>query len=237
MLEYGCLKIRLFAGSDGRHFVDILGSLFRQNPDGVIKGYDPYDKSFLIQYRYCDQSISAEEFGCIFPVVSGSDKDKILFHQIFHLYILIIGHQCLCRNNANQLPLHDHIASIHRLAVDSDGTDLMQGLPYRHVRGQIHILYRHNASRAILRVIQKPVDIRTRILAHLIQQLIDYIGRHIFQQIHRVVRIHGIQDVLDLLAGKAVKKRLPLVIIHIRKYFCCLILLNHPEYDCQIPVV
>ena len=121
--------------------------------------------------------------------------------------------------------------------MDSDGTDLMQGLPYRHVRGQIHILYRHNASRAILRVIQKPVDIRTRILAHLIQQLIDYIGRHIFQQIHRVVRIHGIQDVLDLLAGKAVKKRLPLVIIHIRKYFCCLILLNHPEYDCQIPVV
>ena len=113
--------------------------------------------------------------------------------------------------------------------MDSDGTDLMQGLPYRHVRGQIHILYRHNASRAILRVIQKPVDIRTRILAHL--------GRHIFQQIHRVVRIHGIQDVLDLLAGKTVKKRLPLVIIHIRKYFCCLILLNHPEYDCQIPVV
>ena len=88
-----------------------------------------------------------------------------------------------------------HIADIDGLTVEAYLTDPLDGLIHRQILLQVYIFDRHDTSGGIFRIAQQMIDISAHIGACVGQKLFDNVGRHLLQQIGRIVRHQVVDDV------------------------------------------
>jgi len=88
-----------------------------------------------------------------------------------------------------------HIADIDGLTVEAYLTDPLDGLIHRQILLQVYILDRHDASGGIFGITQQMIDVSAYLRACVGQKFFDNVGRHLFQQVSRIVCHQVVDDV------------------------------------------
>ena len=88
-----------------------------------------------------------------------------------------------------------HIADIDGLTVKSHLADPLDGLIHRQILLQVYILDRHDASGGIFGITQQMIDVSAYLRACVGQKFFDNVGRHLFQQVSRIVCHQVVDDV------------------------------------------
>ena len=123
-----------------------------------------------------------------------------------------------------------NITDIDGLTVHTYLSDPVNGILYCHIFLQIHILHSHDTASRIFRIAKKMIDISPRICTGICQKLLDYIGRHLFQKVCRIIRHQIINDVGGFLVGQTGDDHLLMIHFQIRKHICCHALWQYTEY-------
>ena len=153
----------------------------------------------LIDHRHCQKVIFFEGFRNVLFVIIHIQPDIFRMHDVLDLHIVIRNDQRAQRHDPDQLaPGILDITGIDRLCVHTLALDIAKRLADRHFLLQADVLWRHQASSAIVRIIQKAVDQRTLILWRFFEDLIDQIGRQFLQNIDFIVEVKLIHDVAQL---------------------------------------
>ena len=91
-----------------------------------------------------------------------------------------------------------HVTGVNGLLIDGGLANFVERLVHRHGRMQGNELHRHDATGAVLGVLQKFVDAAPRLLVAACEQLFDHVCRHLFQDICDIVKEQVVHNAVDL---------------------------------------
>ena len=94
---------------------------------------------------------------------------------------------------------------------------------------QVDILDRHQATGAVLRVIEELVDELAGVLVRVLQHLLDDVGGHFLQEVHRIIEEHVVNQRGQLGVGRALGDELLLVAGHVGEHVRGDVLGEHAE--------
>ena len=102
------------------------------------------------------------------------------------------------------------LSSVQRigLLIHPGGADAVDGVPHGHGGPQGHILRGHDGTGGVFRVAQQIVDLLAGVGVCLGKDTLYHIGGHLLHQVHRVVHIELLDDVVQLRVGKAPDQQL-----------------------------
>ena len=129
----------------------------------------------------------------------GVHRHHIFVHDLPDDLIGLTQQQVAQSHRAQKFTLSvQHIADIDGLTVQSHRADSVNSPLHRQALLQIHILHRHDAACGVLRIAQQMVNIPTGLRAGVLQQALHHIGRHLLQQVHRIVGHQIVNDIGSL---------------------------------------
>ena len=94
---------------------------------------------------------------------------------------------------------------------------MLDGLLDRKLPAQAHILDGHDAAGAVLGVFEDFVDHLAGVGVGTAQNPLDHVGRHFLNDVHGVVEVELVDNLLELVVGKAPDEQLLLVGLHFDK--------------------
>jgi len=136
----------------------------------------------------------------------GTDARHVGVHQLRHQLPARREHQAAQREHAQQLLvlLVVYQIDVVRLGLFGHPPELCQRLVGRQVRRHRHEVRRHDASRALGRVVQELADVVRLLVLHLVEDRLGLARMELAHDVGRVVRVHLFEDVglaaLELLA-------------------------------------
>ena len=193
----------MLRGGDGRHFFNVLGGLFFHDIHDVIDGNDTDHAVLIVHHRHRREVVPLEHVRDFLLVEHGADGDDILVHDFADDFIGLPDQKIPeCHRSDQNTRLIEYVADVDRLRIQADLTDSVDCILYGHILLQIHILDRQNRSCGILRVAKQMVDIRPRVRPCVCKNLLNDIGRHLFQKVRRIIGHQVVDDVRCFLIGK-----------------------------------
>ena len=141
----------------------------------------------MVHDRKRDQAVLGDGPCHVFLIIRRMRIQHIRVHDLFHRLGFAGSKKFLYVYLADQLALLRDIAGIDGLFVDTDLADLQDGLCNRHLFSQRDIVYVHHASRAVLRILEQLVDLDSCLLIRGHQKPVHHIGRHLLQNVYRIV--------------------------------------------------
>ena len=130
-------------------------------------------------------------------------------------------------------PIVNDIADVDGLLVRASAADALQGVLHRHGGLQIHILRGHDGAGGILGVLENFVDALSYIRVGVLQDTLDYVGGHFLHDVHGIVQIQLVQNLLQLRVGKAANQKLLLVALQLHEHLGGLLLRQQAEQQRQ----
>ena len=96
--------------------------------------------------------------------------------------------------------------AVDGLLVDRRLADAVEGLLHRHRGQKADELNRHDGAGAVFGVLQKLVDVGTRLAVALGEETFHDARGHLFDEVHRIVEEELIHDLFDLSVGERLQK-------------------------------
>ena len=159
----------------------------------------------------------------------GAHGDDLRLHEIPDQHIIVLGHQFLGGDGSDQFPALCDIAGVDGLLMDAGFLNVRHGLGNCHSLAQIHILRGHDASGAVVRIVEKLVDFDSRIRGYGVQDTADQIGRQFLEDIHGVIHVQVIEQLFQLFFREDLHQTALHGRIHIGEHFCSLVLGDQTE--------
>ena len=202
-LQNTCLKIRPVRRQDSCHLFDILCGLFLDDIDDIIDRDDTDHPVLVVHNRHRGKIVFLESHRGFLLVGRGIDADDVFIHHLADDRVGVCHDQVTQSHCTQQDALGiQNVTDIDRLCIKTDLPDSFNGIPYCHALLEIYILDRHNAAGRILRIAEQMVDVRARIGAGITQNLLDDIGRHLLEEIGRIIRHQIVDDAGSFFIGK-----------------------------------
>ena len=167
----------------------------------------------------------------IFLVVCGFYGDKILRHDISDHCIPIRKHQRLSGYDSDKLSVLRDVAGVDCFLIHALRADLVERFTDRHIPPQTDIFRRHDAAGAVLGIQQNLIDDPPRLHIRAFQNARHDIGRHLLDNIDRIVEIQLIDNLFQLLVAETCDQHFLCVALHCDKNLRRLLLGQQPEAD------
>ena len=201
--------------------MEVLCRFLRQYVDGIIDGNDTHQPVFLVQNGKRGKIVTIEEFRCDLPVIRRVYGNHVFFHDFSHGGMLFTKKHFPHRDHTDQfLPLFCHIAGIHIFSIVSMRLNPTNGIQHGHVFFELDELGGHHRTGAVIRILQQLIHLFPGFRADMRKHISDHIGRHFFQQVYGIIRIHLLQHILYFLRRKIGEKLLLLGRLHLTERLC-----------------
>ena len=109
--------------------------------------------------------------------------------------------------------------------------DILKGIRHGHILFQIDELRRHDASGAVLRILQELVQKLSLFRVGVLQDSLYDIGRQLFQHINRIIDVQIVDDGAQLVVRDACHDLLLLFRLQLGEHVRRQLLRQHAEYD------
>ena len=191
------------------HLFDILRGLFDKNVHRVVEGHDTDHAPVRVHDGQGEKVVLRQHLRDLFLVGQRADGDHVLIHDLAHGRVVVRGQkQVLDRHRAQELsPLRD-VAGVNRLLVHARAPDAHDRLRHGHARAERDIFRRHDRPGGVFGIAQDLVDLLAHLGVRLGQDALDDVGRHLVDEIRRVVDIQLVDELVQLAVGKTADQQL-----------------------------
>ena len=191
------------------HLLDILRGLFDEDVHRVVKGHDTDHAPVRVHHGQREKVVFRQHLRDLFLVGQRADGDHVFVHDLAHGGVVVRGEeQILDRHRAEEFPPLGDIAGVDRLLVHARAADTGDRLGHGHARPQRDILRRHDRSGGVFGIAQDLVDLLAHLGVGLGEDTLDHIGRHLVDEIRRIVDVKLVDDLVQLTVGKTADQQL-----------------------------
>ena len=219
----GALQVRLLRGGHTTHQLHILGGLFRQDVHCVVEGNDTDHALFGVNNGKAEEIVLTEHPGHRFLVGLGAHGDDIGGHDLLDTHLVIFGQQqVLDGHQTQQGPVvGSDIAGVDGFLIHALTADAQDGFLNGHIGPQGNVLGGHDGSGGVLGIPQDLVDGLAHFGVSGLQDPLDHVGRHFFNNVRCVVHVKFVQHLFQLVIGKALDEQFLSVRVHFDEGFRC----------------